>query len=156
MMKAGTDLEDLIRCGYRYAYSLTHHAADAEDLVQQACAKLWKRYGRLTPKALLYRSIRNTFYDQYRRQKCIRFEPLDHEPVAAVLPLKDEALHEALASLSPEDREWVYLMSVEGVTAKELAKRTGLSRNTILSRIRRAKLHLRGLLEDENGERCHG
>jgi RNA polymerase sigma-70 factor (ECF subfamily) len=156
MIKKGTDLEDLVRCGYRYAYSLTHHTADAEDLVQQACAKLWKRYGRLTPKALLYRSIRNAFYDQCRRQKCIRFEPLDHEPVAATLPMKDEELHAALSSLTSEDREWVYLMSVEGMTAQELAERTGKSRNTILSRIRRAKLHLREQLGDENGERCHG
>lgn len=31
------DVLDLVDVGYRYAYSLTHHRQDAEDLAQQAC-----------------------------------------------------------------------------------------------------------------------
>ncbi|MEM7394370.1 MAG: sigma-70 region 4 domain-containing protein [Verrucomicrobiota bacterium] len=47
-----------------------------------------------------------------------------------------------LEQLRPEEREALYLQTVEGYTAQEIARLTGKSRNTILSLIRRGKKKL--------------
>ena len=59
--------KELLQAGYRYALSLTHHPHDAEDFVQTACLKLYSKKGRMKSKALLFKTIRNLFFDQQRR-----------------------------------------------------------------------------------------
>ena len=66
--------EELAQSGFRYAYSLTHHAHDAQDLVQAAWLKLQRAYSRVENKMLLFTAIRNLFYDGKRREKIVRFE----------------------------------------------------------------------------------
>lgn len=65
------EAEDLLQAGFRFALSLTHHTHDAEDLAQQAWLNLARRHGRVRGKGLLFQTIRNLFYDQYRRGKIV-------------------------------------------------------------------------------------
>ncbi len=67
-----------IQAGYRYALSLTHNNHNAEDIVQEACLKIYKKMGRIENKSLLFVTIRNLFIDRYRREQIIRFEPPSH------------------------------------------------------------------------------
>src|SRR5437667_422000 len=54
----------------------------------------------------------------------------------------EDVLQEALAELPPEQREVFIAHEIEGVSFKELAARTGVGLNTLLSRKRYAVLYL--------------
>ena len=70
--------ENLVLEAKRYAYSFTKDWYDAEDLVQQAWLRLKNKYLEVTSRALLFRAIRNLFIDGTRRQKIVRFEPIEN------------------------------------------------------------------------------
>ena len=133
----------LVEAGYRYALSLTHRETDAEDLVQEAWLKVYQRRGRRFDKALFFTAIRNLYIDQYRRNKLVVLEPLDESQVAdshdfgSDISMAD--LEPALASLRPEEREAIFLNSVEGYTVRQIAEFTQRPRGTVLSLIHRGK-----------------
>ena len=59
-----------------------------------------------------------------------------------------EELEAALNELPADQREVFVAHEIEGVSFKELAARSGVSINTLLSRKRYAVLHLRARLRD--------
>ncbi|MDQ8205268.1 RNA polymerase sigma factor [Pelagicoccus sp. SDUM812003] len=142
--RAVVDETELIQAGYRYALSIARHHQDAEDLVQQAWLKLQRAYGRVEGTPVLFRTIRNLFYDIKRRNKIVQFEPLEKSPE----PGKSEAngvsmdMEIVMKKLRPEEREALYLNVVEGYTATEISDQTGSPRGTILSHIHRARQKL--------------
>jgi RNA polymerase sigma-70 factor (ECF subfamily) len=153
------DEEELLQFGFRFALSLTHHAHDAEDLTQQSWLNLARRHGRVRDKGLLFRTIRNLFYDQYRRGKIVLFEPLEdeHADLAAddaneSTPAKGD-LDVLLAGLRAAEREALFLNCVEGYTAQEIAELTGQPRGTVLSLLSRAKRKLRHKAAEESSPR---
>jgi len=143
--------DELVQAGYRYALSIARDHHDAEDLVQQAWLKLIRAYGKVEGTPVLFRSIRNLFYDQKRRNKIVQFEPLEFSPE----PGKSEAngvamdMAQLMARLRPEESEALYLNVVEGYTASEIASQTGSPRGTILSHIHRARQKLAKALGSE-------
>jgi RNA polymerase sigma-70 factor (ECF subfamily) len=143
-----TDAQRL-QSGYRYALALTHHAADAEDLVQEAWLNLCRRYGRVESSALLSTAVRNLFIDQCRRKKIVQFDSLDQPeppeipPVAGEEPGLKGDLTALLAVLRPVEREALFLHYYEGRTAEDIAQLTGQPRGTVLSLLHRAIAKLR-------------
>lgn len=140
------DLE-LLQCGYRYAMSLTHHRADAEDLTQQAWVNLHRRYGGVTSCAALFTTIRHLFIDHCRRARVVAFDSLDSpasEPIpeAANTGVHSDLEH-LLGTLRPGEREAIYLHHVEGHTAEEVGVLTRQPRGTVLSLLHRAMKKLR-------------
>jgi len=150
----------ILQAGYRYAYSLTHHHQDAEDLVQQASMKVLRRYGDLHDRAPLFVTIRNLFCDDCRRKAVVDFQHMQHE---GMVDRKEDAIRSVefrldmealLASLRSEEREVLYLNCVEGFTAAEIGTVTGRPRGTILSLLSRTKKKLAdrfGKTTDEKG-----
>lgn len=138
------ETEQLLQEAFRYAFSLTHHAADAEDLVQQAAFQLQRAYRRLHPKSLLYTTIRNLFRDQLRRKKVVQFEALEDENQGSEPPASGETgdIGELLGKLNPKEREIIFLHYIEGYTASEIASNIESTRNTVLSLLRRARIKL--------------
>lgn len=145
-------LDELLNRGFRYALSLAHDEAVAEDLVQEACLKVLKARGPWH-RGYLFPAIRNAFIDRWRRGQRIQMESLcatDPEGDATEpLSSKDEScladkdlIDRALSHLRPEEREVIYLASVEGYTAQELSDLLGKPRGTILSLIYRSKRKL--------------
>ena len=140
---------ELVMSGYRFALSLTHHEHDAEDLVQQACLKIFRVQRRIKDKAYLIKTIRNLFYDAYRRSKAVKFDQLNDEGPTDSAP--DQArvvdgrldIAKLLGSLSSEEREVLYLNYVESFTAEEIGSITGKARGTVLSQLARAKEKVR-------------
>ncbi|MGD0838755.1 MAG: RNA polymerase sigma factor [Polyangia bacterium] len=57
------------------------------------------------------------------------------------------ALEAAVAALPPEQREVVLTQAIEGITFAELAKKTGISIDTLMARKRRAMRKLAAALE---------
>lgn len=153
------DERELIQAAYRYALSLTHREADAEDLVQEAWLRLHQKYGGELDRPRLFAAVRNIFVDQYRRHQLVAFEPYDEEQLAAddaVEVIVMEDLEPALAALRPEEREALFLSCVEGYTAREIAEFSGRPRSTVLSLIHRGKRKMAEVLNrmwgDERGE----
>jgi RNA polymerase sigma factor (sigma-70 family) len=152
-------MDELLNRGFRYACSLTHDRAEAEDLLQDACVSILN-VGGPWEKAYFFTTIRNRFIDRYRRNQKVLFLPLQGErdgetfgPEMAVedwnVPdvLGNGALERALGELRAEERETMFLAVVEGYTAQEIADMTGRPRGTILSLLHRTKAKLRKILE---------
>jgi DNA-directed RNA polymerase specialized sigma24 family protein len=58
-----SDQRELLQAAFRYAFSLTHHQYDAEDLVQSAWLKLLSMKAKIPAKNLLFVTIRHLFFD---------------------------------------------------------------------------------------------
>ena len=153
---------DLLHQGFRYALSLTHDRAWAEDLLQDGWVAVLKAGGPAV-KAYLFPAIRTRFLNQLRRERVAPMVSLEGavedgalEPLARESETRAPAdridLERALASLHPEEREALYLNVVEGATALEIAELTGRPRGTILSLIFRARKKLRRFLETHHWE----
>lgn len=154
MANQGDDLPALLNRGYRYALSLTHDPAGAEDLVHEACVSIIRAEGPWRP-GYLFATIRHRWIDAWRRRAN---EPATEPDGEAALErvsgdaagaeamdemIRAESIEHALCELRPIEREALYLMAVEGYTAKEVAVLTGRPRNSVLSIVHRARLKLR-------------
>lgn len=164
------DLQEVWRSSgpslYRQALAITGDPQAAEDVVQEAFVRVWRRRARLRdPKAVgayLSRAVRNVAFDLLRRHKAAG-KALAGKAllvVPAVEPAettRDEARAEAarvsaaLLKLPPEQREVVQLRIHEGCPFKEVAERTGVPLGTVHSRYRYAMKRLRSLLGLEEG-----
>lgn len=142
------DDRQLIQAGYRYALSLTHQEHEAEDLIQQACLKSIRSRGSLVGKSYLFVAIRHLFYDSAKRP---RNASLDDTVCDTVVDAKANHtadtdrridIEQLLSCLRPEEREVLFLNSVEGYTAAEIGELTSRPRNTVLSLLSRAKKKL--------------
>ncbi len=153
--------KDLLQAGFRYAYSLTHHNSDAEDLVQAAWVKLLSSYGSVGNKSLLFTCIRNLFIDKYRRNNLVVIDSMEIMPECVDTKdyLNDSLCRKdieiALNYLRTEEREAIFLNVVEGYSAQEIAHLTQRSRNTVLSLISRGKQKLRSLFGQDNVSETH-
>jgi RNA polymerase sigma-70 factor (ECF subfamily) len=126
-----SDQRELLQAAFRYAFSLTHHQYDAEDLVQSAWLKLLSMKPKIPAKSLLFVTIRHLFFDDLRRRKIVSFCALDEEETSACqtaeLTCSDD-VHALLSELRPEEREALFLQEVEGYTASEISRLTGQPR----------------------------
>jgi RNA polymerase sigma factor (sigma-70 family) len=145
-------------------------ASEAEDILQEALFELVLAYRMLQPVeqagAWLARVARNRIIDRFRRGDRLRAPKarvdVDDEEgggLAELLPAADggpeaAAMREsllaeieaALAELPAEQREVFVAQELDGVSFRELAQRTGVSINTLLSRKRYAVRFLRARL----------
>lgn len=142
------DERKLVQSGYRYAMSLTHNLHDAEDLIQQACLQVFRKRGKLIEKSYLFVSIRNLFFDQCRsagrKQKSSIYDDSLVDPAVSHVREVDGRVdvQQLLATLRSEEREVLYLNSIEGFTAQEISELTDQPRNSVLSLMSRAKKKL--------------
>ena len=146
---------ELLDHGYCYALSLAHDKDDAADIVQEAFCRLYRKYGKVSSKAVLFTTVRNLFFDRCRRPKLVIYmdelESVEQAPArSASEPGTALDLDELLAHLRPEEREALYLNAVKGYSASEIAKLTGQPRNTVLSLMHRSKKKLKAEIQREN------
>jgi RNA polymerase sigma factor (sigma-70 family) len=146
--------------------------ADAEDILQEVFYELIEAYRLVEPvqrwSAWLFRVARNRIIDLFRKKRLDAFgsdsvtvsgegEPLRLEEVltspaagpaeAYARTVLLEELEEALDELPPEQREVFIAHEIEGCSFKEIAARTGVRVNTLLSRKHYAVVHLRHRLQ---------
>jgi RNA polymerase sigma-70 factor (ECF subfamily) len=144
---------------HNLARYLTGSSVEAEDLVQETYARALRGAAGFTPgtnlKAWLFRILRNTYIDLYRRQ---RNDPtiggLDTvEPMIEAVSndgfdkLLAEDIERAMLSLTDEART-VILLDLEGLTEAEVATVIGVPVGTVKSRLSRARAALRLRLSD--------
>ncbi len=146
--------DELLQHGYRYALSLTNRHHDAQDLVQQGALRLYRSYGQIKNRAILFTTIRNLFYDQLRRSQVVAFDSLEEkdphivEMKMAVTETEYGDMEFMLGSLEPAEREIMFLHYVMGYTTREISKLTAKPRNTVLSLMSRSRKKLEELLTE--------
>jgi len=138
---------------------LTNNRAIAEELVQEAFARVWA--SPHTPQAepdfrrWLYRAITNLARDYHRRrllEATIRFwappavDPLDE----VVHRAQDRALLRALLAAPFADRQAIYLHYFDGLSFAEVGEVVGASEAAARVRVHRALKRLRGRLGPES------
>lgn len=150
--------------------------SDAEDIVQEVFYELVEANRLLMPiehvTGWLFRVARNRITDLFRKKKPDSFsgaavEDKDGEllQIEDLLPSPDagpealylrrvllDELELALEELPDEQREVFVAHELEGRSFKEMAAKTGVSINTLLSRKRYAVLHLRERLQSIHDE----
>jgi RNA polymerase sigma-70 factor (ECF subfamily) len=161
--KAGKDLDwrdsvvQLIPALRAFAWSLSHNASDADDLVQDTLIKAWTNRDKFEPgtnlRAWLFTILRNTYYTAaVRRRREVRDETGKYAATLSTGPTQDwslaiRALQTALAQLPDEHREALILVGAAGLTYEEAAEVCGCALGTIKSRVNRARARLLKLME---------
>jgi RNA polymerase sigma-70 factor, ECF subfamily len=157
----GLDIVDLVRqyhaVVYRYAYRLTLSVADAEDLAQQTFLVAQQRLSQVRQPEKVERwllaVLRSCFLKEYRKRIPTPVEDLEMEmdvqrsesgPGERV---DREQLDQALAELPDSFRLVLTMHYFEDLAYKEIARQLGIPIGTVMSRLSRAKRHLRRYLE---------
>ncbi len=143
----------------RYARSLAHDAAAADDLVQTALERAlahWHQYDQRRDMLLWLLSIaHNAFLDQRRRDaRTTHVEPnllTQQQDAQGADPGADVGLRldlvAALGRLPPDQREPLLLVTLEQMSYAECAELLGIPIGTVMSRISRARAALRAGLD---------
>jgi RNA polymerase sigma-70 factor (ECF subfamily) len=129
-----------------FARQWVHSAADAEDIVQEAFVKFWRRNHKIDNRALLYATVRSVALDLIRRdsRRARREREASAEVEQMVEPqfrTEDEsqrALALAIDRLPHEQREVLVMKIWNELTFAEIGEALGVSQNTAASRYRYA------------------
>ena len=149
-------LGDLIPHGHRLACGMLHDPAAAEDAVQEAALKAWRKQSRLQagvdPLPWFLAIVANECRSM-RRRRWWSVLRLDRQ-VAAVAGREDDTvrradLRQAILRLHPRDRMVVVLFFYLDLPLEEVATALGLSTAGVKSRINRGLRRLRPLLASE-------
>jgi len=130
----------------RYAISLVRQPEEAEELVQEAYARLFALEdwaGIANPHAFTLRIVRNLAIERFRRAEVVRLdqsailhtlEIADQEPTPDVVAMDRSELHhvvKAMEEMPPRMREAMYLRRIEGLPPAQVAERMNISVSTV-------------------------
>jgi len=145
----------LIEPAYRLAFGMLHQREEAEDAVQEAAVKAWRKLGNLRPGANLRPWFLGIVANQCRTTRRSRWWSvikLAHLQVAApsggMLPFVGEDLRQALRRLEPGQRAAVILRFYLDLPLEEVAAVLSIPIGTAKSRLSRGIRRLRPLVED--------
>lgn len=122
--------------------------AAAEDIVQEAMLRVWQKVDQFDPErataaAWIYRIARNQQIDTIRRfsrpvPEALKVpdQPADDPSARLALEAETQKLRNALAQITPEQREIIETVYLGDLSHKEALEATGLPLGTIKSRIR--------------------
>ena len=139
-----------------FARQWVHSAADAEDIVQEAFVKFWRRNHKIDNRALLYSAVRSIALDfirrnsrRARREASAFGETEFSEPQFEIEDETQRALAEAIDGLPREQREVLVMKIWNELTFAEIAGALGISQNTAASRYRYALAALKKMLQPQ-------
>ena len=150
-----------MNAAYNLARWLSGNDADAQDVVQEAYLRAFKFLGGFRggdSRSWLLRIVRNAFYDWLKRNRReemgTAFEEELHStadekgtPDTLLLEKADhELMRKAIGDLPCEFREILVLRELEGFSYKEIADVAEVPLGTVMSRLARAREHLRTLV----------
>lgn len=129
-----------------FARQWVRSPADAEDVVQEAFVRFWRRNHSMGNRALLYATVRSIALDFVRRdgRRARRESNASSEMEQSVQPkfaIEDESeelLAAAVDGLLPEQREVLVMKLWNELTFAEIANALCISQNTAASRYRYA------------------
>lgn len=139
----------------RFVRSRVSNPEEADDIVQEVCLRAVRKLdtvrdtGRV--ESWLYQIARNAIIDHYRRSRPVA-------PLADDLPGADDVarlgtpdltgcMTRLLDDLHPTDQEALRLTAFDGLKQRELAEQLDISLSGAKSRVQRARIRLRDLIE---------
>jgi len=143
------------------AYRMLGNRNDAEDACQEAWLSAWKSIRQFRGehfKAWVLAILANACRHQFRKRKqrleitIPDFPPhtrSDSGADDALINEKIEAVQKALLKLPHEQRLVITLRAFSGLSYEEIARVMNCSVGTVKSRLNRAKISLRDMLQDE-------
>jgi RNA polymerase sigma factor (sigma-70 family) len=147
-------VEAMIPALRRYARALARDADIADDLVQDTLVRALR-----SERLFLGGDVRSWLYtiltnlNKNRRRSLARrpqFMPLsDNNPDASGTEAEGRDIARALATLVEEQRSVLLLVMLEGLSYREVADIQGVPIGTVMSRLARARAHVRASLEGE-------
>jgi len=156
---------------FHAVYRMVDNAEDARDVVQEAFLNAYQSLDSFKGDSQfftwLYRIAVNTAISMKRKHRAILsidavrngeplIDPTDPSPANrpgySMEQLEQERrVHRALKRLSPEHRAVLVMKDMRGQKYEEMAEVLGVPIGTIRSRLHRARLELRELLEKDDG-----
>jgi RNA polymerase sigma-70 factor (ECF subfamily) len=145
-------LRPLYQTAFRVAYGLLHDVDEAEDAVQEAAFKAWKRLGNLHEGSslrpwflgIVANQCRSAYRNRWR--SVVKADPLDTEAslvdVAAALDLR-----RALLRLGHDERLLLVLRYYLDMPFEEIAKTLGITTKAARTRVERAVHRLRPIVQ---------
>jgi RNA polymerase sigma-70 factor, ECF subfamily len=143
-------LQRAIPAARRLLLRLAGTAADADDVLQETLAKVWRHRARFDPAkngdAWLLQAAFRCFCDQRKRRRAAAAGGDAAAAIAApsrpcAVELRDELRHR-LQALDPLARALLVGFHGDGRSLQELAREHGLPVNTVKSHLHRARLRL--------------
>ena len=146
---------------YRYAFWLIKDQSIAEDVVQETFLRAWRSLDALNDE----KAAKSWLITILRRENARRFERKQFDTVDiddchiqddtqhADGDLKDRELQRLIGGLSVEYREPLILQLIFGFSGEEIANQLGLNKNTVMTRLFRARNQLKEALEKQNEQR---
>jgi RNA polymerase sigma-70 factor (ECF subfamily) len=140
-----------------FARQWVRSSADAEDIVQEAFVKFWRRNHRIDNRALLYATVRSIALDLIRRdsrrarREAEAFSDVaqSSQPQFAVEDESQRALAAAVDLLPHEQREVLVMKIWNELTFAEIGSALEISQNTAASRYRYALSALKKNLQPQ-------
>lgn len=146
---------------FKTALRLTRSVEESEDLLQETYLKAYRHYHQFTEgtnlKAWLFRILKNTFINNYRRHRnrpqMLDFDelrdsgdgfdegaPRSRDPEIDYLDQElDHEIREALAALPHHYRMAVLMVDLQGLSYQEVADALAVPIGTIMSRLYRGR-----------------
>jgi RNA polymerase sigma-70 factor (ECF subfamily) len=151
---------------FRYAMWLIKDKAIAEDVVQETFLRAWKSLDSLKDQA----AAKSWLITILRRENARRFERkqfdlVDIDDVVVADPhnfgdvaLEHRELRRIMSDLSEEYREPLMMQILMGFTGDEIAEQLNLNKNTVMTRLFRARNQIKEALlgEHPKGEQVNG
>lgn len=155
---------------YNFAYHLTYHEADANDLVQETFMKAFRFIHSFdsgtNAKAWLFKILKNGFINDYRKKKkepqkvdfedVIAYQDADDENSVVGFDLGEDVFDGmlgdeitiALNRLPIDFKTVILLCDIEGFSYEEIAKIIDIPIGTVRSRLHRARNMLKESLKE--------
>lgn len=145
---------------YRYAYWLTNDNSTAEDIVQETFLRAWRALDNLQDE----KAAKSWLITILRRENARRFErkqfdlvDFDEVSVAANEDQDSDAevrqVRRAISKLAPDYREPLMLQIIFGFSGDEIAEQLELNKNTVMTRLFRARAQLKDALTSSSQQR---
>ena len=148
---------------YRIALALVESPEDAEDILQEAYAKLWSKRDSLEavqqPEAFAVTIVRNLCLDFLRSPRTnSRSEPLE----TVILHCEDSPERQVetrdqlrqvvrlIQELPPNQQQVIRLRGMEDCSVEEIAEITGFSPANVRTLLSRARKYIKDKLKKEN------
>ena len=137
-----------------FARQWVQSTPDAEDIVQEAFVRFWRRNHNLANRGLLYAMVRSIALDLIRRdsrrarREAVVVSESEHsvEPQFQLENESQQALAMALQRLPSDQREVLVMKIWNDLTFAEIGEALGVSQNTAASRYRYGLAALRKIL----------
>ena len=138
----------------RYGYAVAGDHTEAQDLVQEAFARAWRQWGRLSahpaPEAWLRLVVSRLATDRWRRLGGLRGALRLAGPPPTVPPPGEDSvlLIQALRQVPASQRQALALYYLFDMPVEEIAREVGVPVGTVKSWLSRGRSRLAALLPD--------